>query len=71
MDESHQRVLGALRAQTNEYQGEWTSERALDIVICAHGNLSPSGFEEAAYDLAQRQLVEYENGRYRLGPETE
>jgi hypothetical protein len=71
MGESRQRVLGALRAQTNEYQSEWTSERALKTVVCAHGDLSPSEFEEAAYDLAQRQLVEYENGRYRLGPEAE
>ena len=71
MEEPQRRVLNALLAQTNDAQGEWTTERALRTVVCAHAGVDPDTFAEAAFDLAQRGAIEYDDGRYLPAPSAE
>ena len=65
MGENRQRVLGALRAQTNEYQGEWTSERTLLTVCAADGDLTPDATFTALAGLVDAELVEEDGEQYR------
>lgn len=65
MENTRRRVLNTLLLQTNEQQGAWTSEHVLKTILCAHTGLDPNDIEEAAFDLAQRGLIEYRDNEYQ------
>jgi len=59
------RVLNTLIAQTNEFQGEWTSERTLLTVCAANGRLTEDETLSALVALIDDGLVEEDGEQYR------
>jgi hypothetical protein len=59
-------VLNTLVAQTNEYQGEWTSRRSLYTNVVAHGSLSPDQAETAIAALLDEGYIEHRDTEFRL-----
>jgi len=59
-------VLNTLVAQTNEYQGEWTSSRSLYTSAVAHGSLSPDQAETAIAALLDEGYIEHRDTEFRL-----
>ncbi|MDT3437283.1 hypothetical protein [Haloarcula sp. 1CSR25-25] len=66
MNETKRRVLNTLLAQTNEYQGEWTSRRSLFTVAVGHTDRSPENVRAALDGLIDDRLLEDQGERYRL-----
>ena len=66
MNETKRRVLNTLLAQTNEYQGEWTSRRSLFTVAVALTDRSPEAVQAALDGLVDDGLLEDQGERYRL-----
>jgi len=71
MNETKRRLLNTLLAQTNEYQGEWTSRRSLFTVAVAHTDRSPEDVQAALDELVDDGLVEDQGERYWLTDDSE
>jgi len=63
-DDIERRVLNTLIAQTNEFQGEWTSERTLLTVCAANGRLTEDETLSALVALIDDGLVEEDGEEY-------
>ncbi|RLM32634.1 hypothetical protein [Haloarcula sp. Atlit-120R] len=65
LTEAERRVLNTLIAQTNEFQGEWTSERSLLTVCAANGRLTADETLTALVALTNNGHVEEDGEEYR------
>ena len=63
-EDIERRVLNTLIAQTNEFQGEWTSERTLLTVCAANGRLTEDETLSALVALTDEGLVEEDGEEY-------
>lgn len=71
MNETKRRVLNTLLAQTNEYQGEWTSRRSLFTVAVVYTDRTPDEVQAALAELVDDGLMEDQAERYRLTDDAE